>query len=304
MPWFRFEIAHIQGRIRFFFVVEKNYRGLLEGQLYAHYPNIEITETTDYISDTSRLIATQAEMANYSLETIKLYTTLKDKTEKESVDPLSSLTSALSKVPKNDIAFFHINFSPIPDSVWRTDDKIAILGSDATKSKKRRQLYRSGLAKWLLLPFHWLYVFFRFLLGFGNSTDNEHTDKNEYGSEQKHHQYGYHTEIWIAKEKKNTPLDTALLRELSSSLNIYANPSGNKLVHSSTTEMSRKDLLVRKPKRPDIFNVAELAGLVHLPTVYVRTPGVNWVTTRKFEPPHNLPSTLTPNTPIGVSNFR
>jgi len=47
-----------------------------------------------------------------------------------------------------------------------------------------------------------------------------------------------------------------------------------------------------------------LAGLIHLPTIYIKTPGVNWVTTRRFEPPHNLPSVIQPNTPIGLSNFR
>lgn len=38
--------------------------------------------------------------------------------------------------------------------------------------------------------------------------------------------------------------------------------------------------------------------------MYVKTPGVNWVTTRRFEPPHNLPPAEEPNTPIGISNFR
>lgn len=42
-------------------------------------------------------------------------------------------------------------------------------------------------------------------------------------------------------------------------------------------------------KYRSILSVTELAGLVHLPTIYVKTPGVNWVTTRRFEPPHNLP---------------
>lgn len=53
-----------------------------------------------------------------------------------------------------------------------------------------------------------------------------------------------------------------------------------------------------------LLTTTELAGLIHLPTIYVKTPGVNWVTTRKFEPPHNLPSPEKPNTPIGTSNFR
>lgn len=57
-------------------------------------------------------------------------------------------------------------------------------------------------------------------------------------------------------------------------------------------------------KYRNILSVTELAGLVHLPTIYVKTPGVNWVTTRRFEPPHNLPPAQEPNTPIGLSNFR
>lgn len=129
IPWFHFEIAHIKGRIRFFFIVEKEYRGLLEGQLYAHYPNIEISEVSDIISPICAFCTARASLCSYSLDIIKLYTNLKDKTEKESVDPLSSLTSALSKTPRDDISLFHISFSPVPDSYWRTEEKIGILSS-------------------------------------------------------------------------------------------------------------------------------------------------------------------------------
>jgi len=63
-----------------------------------------------------------------------------------------------------------------------------------------------------------------------------------------------------------------------------------------------------------IFNIKELAGLVHLPTSYVKTPAINWVSSRAFEPPSNLPiidpdltddiSPETHLTPIGKTNFR
>lgn len=43
---------------------------------------------------------------------------------------------------------------------------------------------------------------------------------------------------------------------------------------------------------------------MHLPTIYVKTPGINWIMTRKFEPPHNLPTVTNDMTPIGVANFR
>ncbi len=43
-----------------------------------------------------------------------------------------------------------------------------------------------------------------------------------------------------------------------------------------------------------------------MPTIYVQTPGINWVVTKKFEPPANLPMIdANPEcTPLGVTNFR
>lgn len=53
---------------------------------------------------------------------------------------------------------------------------------------------------------------------------------------------------------------------------------------------------------------------MHLPTTYVKTPSINWVSSRAFEPPSNLPildedltDDITPEselTPIGKTNFR
>ena len=63
-----------------------------------------------------------------------------------------------------------------------------------------------------------------------------------------------------------------------------------------------------------ILSSAELSGLVHLPTSYVKTPQINWVAARAFEPPSNLPiidpdltDGVTPETnltPMGITNFR
>jgi hypothetical protein len=38
-----------------------------------------------------------------------------------------------------------------------------------------------------------------------------------------------------------------------------------------------------------VLTTNELSGLVHLPTNYVKTPQINWVSARAFEPPSNLP---------------
>jgi hypothetical protein len=58
------------------------------------------------------------------------------------------------------------------------------------------------------------------------------------------------------------------------------------------------------------LNTDELSGLVHLPTNYVKTPQINWVDAKSFEPPTNLqilpedPKQENDLTPIGSTTFR
>ena len=85
---------------------------------------------------------------------------------------------------------------------------------------------------------------------------------------------------------------------------IFSSPSGAKIQIKRPKRIAYNQTLSGKHTFFNLLSTTELAGLVHLPTLYVKTPGVNWVTTRKFEPPHNLPSPDNPNTPIGISNFR
>ena len=47
-PWFSFEIVGIDGEIHFFARTQKFHRNLVESQLYAQYPDIEIVEVDDY----------------------------------------------------------------------------------------------------------------------------------------------------------------------------------------------------------------------------------------------------------------
>ena len=98
--------------------------------------------------------------------------------------------------------------------------------------------------------------------------------------------------------------DSLILNEIGGSFNIYANPQGNYFQIKKTQKKRYIDISRHVWQSASILNTTELAGIVHLPTLYVKTPGVNWVMSRKFEVPHNLPNMESPNTPIGVANFR
>jgi len=67
-----------------------------------------------------------------------------------------------------------------------------------------------------------------------------------------------------------------------------------------------RDRVVKKRKQ--YLNTEELATIFHLPNILVETPGIFWVTSRKFEPPTNLPTFKNSEenelTLLGRTNFR
>lgn len=50
--WFSLEIASINGEIHFFVCTQSFFRNLVEAQIYAQYPDVEITEVDDYTKKT------------------------------------------------------------------------------------------------------------------------------------------------------------------------------------------------------------------------------------------------------------
>lgn len=106
------------------------------------------------------------------------------------------------------------------------------------------------------------------------------------------------------KDVHDSLQDEILLKELAGGMNIFANPSGNHFIMKRSRTIAQLPSLRRLSHGAMILSSTELAGLIHMPTLYVKTPGIHWVTTRKFEPPHDLPSVESPNTPIGMANYR
>ena len=78
--------------------------------------------------------------------------------------------------------------------------------------------------------------------------------------------------VLIAKQKGESQSDRLVLRELSSAMNIFSEPHGNRFSISRERDMDIAYFRNSRPRLASILNVAELAGLVHMPTLYVKTP--------------------------------
>jgi hypothetical protein len=305
-PSFRFEMIAIGGQIRFFLSAEREFASFLSGQLYAHYSDIELIEVDHPIKKHTSFRTKEIKIAHHSLETIKLYVNLKDRTEKESVDPLSSVTSALAKVPRDQIGACIIDFAPIHDYIWRDGSRHHIWHSPLIPDSFRMHvLHFWAWIGWLFLPISWSMRLLRFLSQSTNTDDHGHEghEKKE-KIETKTEGFGYSVRIQIVKDVREAMTDELILKEISGSMNIFANPGWNSFVMKRTHLTKNYPHFSKPPKSSMILSTTELAGMIHMPTLYVKTPGIRWVTTRKFEPPHNLPNTDAPNTPIGMANYR
>ena len=177
-PIFRFFIIHQDGRIRFFFQTESKHREFLESQLYAHYSDIEIRESHLLIEEEKEFQIQEARLTHIGSETLKLYVSMKDRTEKESIDPLSSLTSALSKCKRADTAFIRVDFAPIPDGEWRIGSQKKIIETHLLPTfAKVFFLTHWSWIRFVLLPFVLVARFFSLLIPRDTETDTHHEEK-------------------------------------------------------------------------------------------------------------------------------
>ena len=136
---FSFEIANVDGQIKFFVHTPRHLRNFVEGQIYAQYPDVEIEEVEDFVaskaeeirqpketseevSESKSLAEAEASLApsdpnfkpldNFAhalgaelkltdpeIYPIKRHPQFEDKITRTAVDPLSGITSTLMKLP-------------------------------------------------------------------------------------------------------------------------------------------------------------------------------------------------------------
>ncbi|MDD5769860.1 MAG: DUF87 domain-containing protein, partial [Candidatus Gracilibacteria bacterium] len=319
-PEFSFEIIKIGNKIRFFLVCEKEYKHFLVNQIYAHYPNVEIKETSDYLQNIpeGKIDFTKVKLEKHFFYPIKNFVELQEKSSGDTIDPYSSITQALSKIGNSSINIFQVNFSPIPDEFWKKNAEkiINILQSKIPDFFKSIFIYFNFSAfRFIFFPFVLIYKFFSLLIPKNNEekTGNiEHLDNIPEDIKTKITHYGYGVDLNIISASEDKMQNKLNLKEIVSTLGVFSFPGQNgfKIGEISSDLKQIENIKNRKLIGNIILSTKELSGLVHLPTTYVKTPNISWVLSRNFEPPTNL-QILSGDlekdvdlTPIGKTNFR
>jgi Type IV secretion-system coupling protein DNA-binding domain len=347
---FSFEITKIANVIRFFITTPEKYKDFVKNQIFAHYTGIEIYEVDDYLVHipNNKIQIGKVELARHSLFPIKTFTEVQEEGTKTVIDPFSSITSALSTFSHTSLNTLQIVFSPIDDHEWKHDveHKVEILTSKYPKFLKKIFLSKYyKLINIAFIPFRatsyiFSYLFLRDFSGahwdahghddhghdahgwagheWHGHVDDHHWEVKHLGVLKKISQSGYTTSINIIHASEDPYTAFLPIREIYATLSVYANFWNNSFKLKKITDDAREVEKVknRSSWRRDEFILSskELAGLVHLPTMYVKTPSIRWVTSRTFEPPVNLPIIQNRSTgdgknddvltPIGSTNFR
>ncbi len=118
-PWFSMEMASFGGDVHLYIWAQKKFKTLLEAQIYAQYPGVEVTEVPDYtknfVFDPKKYIiwGTYFILSKPSAFPIKTYVDYKmDENPKEEykIDPMTSVLEYLSSIGKGEQIWIQILF--------------------------------------------------------------------------------------------------------------------------------------------------------------------------------------------------
>ncbi len=300
-----FEIVSEKDKgINFYAAVPRYLMKFVEGQIYAQYPNAEITLSKDYIDAPVSGVDPKTYQPYISTGEIELsrdfifpIRTFRD----FDVDPLAAITSALADADDGEQIMIQILIRPVAN-YWQDYAKQYIQavrdGKDptATASFWKSALMTAGTV---------VSGAFSIFMGSSSSEKDKAAQKPVVkllpGQEdeltkitEKMAKVGFEVGLRIVTKALTAERSEQLLRDAIASYRQFTTANLNGFVHSvpSKTGSQMYDEFRKRflsTDAVDVLNMEELASLYHLPNVSVETPNISWSRAKKAEPPINLP---------------
>lgn len=283
---FAFEILSIKGKIVFYITTPAEWQQFFEQQIHAQYPAAQIEEVVDYniFSPQGTVRGAMLKFRRQKFFPIKTY-------KKLGSDPLNAITQALSKISENDGGAIQIILRPAPKNWGSYGVKVA---KGLQEGKKLEEITgETGVLKFLGS----VLSAFQTKKGEEAAKPQKQLSPTEQevikGIEEKVSKAAFEANINIVassstKAKADAYLDNIL--NAFSQYNIYnfgneftkVFPSINKLV-------SRFIFRNFSEKEKIILNTEELASIFHLPTPFIETPNILWLSARRAPAPLEMP---------------
>ena len=116
-PWFSLELVSINGQVHFFIWTPPKFRQLIEAQLYAQYPGVEVAQVEDYTKDVSLdsgkygLWGTTFKLTKDDVYPIKTYVDYgldREQKEEYKTDPITSVLEYLGSIKRGEQVWIQI----------------------------------------------------------------------------------------------------------------------------------------------------------------------------------------------------
>ena len=304
-----FEIASVNGQIRFYVWVPKTLQSFVEGQIYSQYPTVQIHQAdedyTEHERDHEVAYSTELTLTTDEFLPIRTFQNFE-------VDPLAGITGTLAKLETTgEELWIQVLVRPIPDDWQNAADRYI------NNIKNGRMFSLPGFGG----SMQWLIGVLGALWqppeqGVGQSAKIELSDRDKTRiseAEKKATKLGYEVKIrlvYMGESQTNAKLRMQALVGTFKQFN-----STNLNGFHAVKGVFGKEFIDKYRKRSFIgdgfiLNIEELASVFHLPHTNVETPNIVWASSKTAEPPSKLPVLTGEDvnddqiSAFGVTNFR
>lgn len=321
------EIGVAEGKIALFTRSSRRASGLVESQIYGQYPDAEIDEVPVdlfHAKNGEIVVTADIRLTDPEVLPIKRYPQFSDLMSRQNIDTIAGITSAMVRYPKPGMrGHVQLVIEAIPGSSYRKRALkfVPFLGRGIAKHWPayaglftKVHLAR-GYRRLLFLPLDillggWRVWFSRvrpqtsisLLTGEQMMAEGSPEDEVQKTSMRSHER---EDGITAAVDKLNRLLFAANLRvsviapvackedaitkvrEIASSFRQFTLPQCNGFAAQQIETVSQIPLGFRKPSF--VLSAEEIATIWHVPNILVKTPNMDWVISKKLEPPVDLP---------------
>ena len=297
-------VASGERGIRFYVTAPSSVLKFVESQLYAQYPTANITVVPDYTP------AINSSHTNYKVSSLVFskpnFYPIKSFRDFET-DPISSLSSSVSNLSRNEEVWLQILIKPIADK-WQQEgfdyvNKVRE-GQDPGKTrsmfniffdtikKEASEIFTGVIVGFFRRPAEGVDVKGKYLTTTPKISAAKETELKSI--ENKLSRMGFEAVIRIVSAAPDESRVETNLRGIIASFEEFSGTNINSLIgkNEDNKELALNAYKKREfdPDRAIILNTEELATIYHFPLSHIDTPNISWVYSRKSEPPFNLPT--------------
>jgi len=316
---FSLELVGNEGEVHFYIRTQKKLRNLIEAQIYAQFPDSEITEVEDYVDKFPKTVpnknwdlwGTDIELAMPDPYPIKTYDKFEEDITGTMIDPLAAMAEVIGRLGPGQNIWLQIIVEPLKE-IWRQDE-MELVDELAKKAGTKEKNILDHLAD----------VFSNLIKGFSQVVEFEKDEKKDdqpvefkltpgekevlKAVEENLGRNAFKTKMRLIYLGRQEVFDKSFVSAFFGSLKQFNDLNLNNLKPQDDSKtyanyFFKKDRLAYRQRRiykrykdrsmdglTFVFTTKELATIYHFPDMGVKAPSITTLGSKRGSAPSNLP---------------